>query len=111
MDNLLTLAFEAHNAEKNHHRRYELAIGKDLLDDWTLAVRFGRLGVGGQRQQFGSRLPEDIRAILGERLRRRLSAPKRIGCPYRLVGLTAAPGFDPAAWLHGDLMARFFLGV
>jgi hypothetical protein len=38
----------------------------------------------------------------------RLSAPKRIGCPYRLAAFTAAPGFDAASWLPGDVMARFF---
>ena len=36
MDNLLTVAFEAHNAEKNHHRRYQVTVGRDLLDDWTV---------------------------------------------------------------------------
>jgi hypothetical protein len=30
---------------------------------------------------------EPIRAIIRDRLRRRLSAPKRIGCPYRLAEL------------------------
>lgn len=39
MDNLLTVAFEAHHAERNHHRRYEVRIGRDLLDDWTVAIR------------------------------------------------------------------------
>jgi hypothetical protein len=29
MDNLLTVAFEAHNTEKNHHRRYQVTIGPE----------------------------------------------------------------------------------
>ncbi len=33
MDNLLTLAFEAHHPERNHHRRYEVSVGRDLLED------------------------------------------------------------------------------
>ena len=49
MDNLLTVAFEAHNPEKNHHRRYQITIGRDLLDDWTVAIRYGRTGQSGQR--------------------------------------------------------------
>jgi hypothetical protein len=36
------------------------------------------------------------------------SAPKRIGCPYRLAALSQAPGFDATGWLPGDVMARFF---
>ncbi len=47
MDNLLTVAFEAHNQEQNHHRHYGVTLGRDLLDDWTIAInlrpnRFGR---------------------------------------------------------------------
>ena len=42
MDNLLSLSFEAHHEEKNHHRRYEVVIGRDLLDAWTVAIRYGR---------------------------------------------------------------------
>jgi hypothetical protein len=41
-------------------------------------------------------------------MRRRLSAPRRIGVPYRLAVLNAAPGFDASAWLPDELMAGFF---
>ena len=108
MDNLLTVAFEAHNSEKNHHRRYELTVGRDLFDDWTVSIRYGRIGQEGQRKQFSSPKAEEIRSIIGERLRRRLSATKRIGCPYRLTTLDTASGFDSAIWLPGEIMARFF---
>jgi hypothetical protein len=48
MGNLLTLAFAAHNAERNHHhRRCELVLSQDLLDDWTAAIRHGRVGQDG----------------------------------------------------------------
>lgn len=111
MDNLLTVSFEAHHREKNHHRRYEVTVGRDLLDDWTVAIRYGRIGRGGQVLRYASPRPEEMRAIIRERLRRRLSAPKRIGCPYRLAGFSAAPGFDAWAWLPDDVMAVFFLGT
>ena len=52
--------------------------------------------------------PEAMKAVIRDRLRRRLSAPRRIGCPYHLTALSSAPGFDAAAWLPGDVMARFF---
>ncbi len=108
MDNLLTVAFEAHNAALNHHRRYQITLGRDLLDDWTVAIRYGRTGQGGQEKQYASPKAEAIQAIVKDRLRRRLSAPKRIGCPYRLAAYDTAPGFDAAGWLPGDVMARFF---
>ena len=107
MDNLLTVAFEAHRAEKNHHRRYQVTVGRDLLDDWTVAILYGRVGQGGQVRRYASANPDDIRAVIHERLRRRLSAPKRIGCSYRLSAFNVAQGFDASAWLSGEVMAKF----
>jgi hypothetical protein len=108
MDNLLTIAFEAHHAGKNHHRRYEVTVGRDLLEEWTVAIRYGRVGQGGQERRYASPQPEAMRAVIRDRLQRRLSAPKRIGCPYRLATLSTTPGFDASAWLPGEIMARFF---
>jgi hypothetical protein len=107
MDDLLTVGFEAHHAELNHHRRYQITIGRDLLDHWTVSITYGRSGQGGQEKRFASSR-EEVRAIIRDRLRRRLSAPKRIGCPYRLTVFSAAPGFDASSWLPGEIMAMFF---
>ena len=101
-------ALEAHNSEQNHHRHYAVTLGRDLLDDWTVAICFGRTGQRGRELRFASPSPDEMKAIIRDRLRRRLSAPKRIGCPYRLAAFSAAPGFDANAWLPGDVMARFF---
>lgn len=109
MDNLLTIAFEAHNQEKNHHRRYQLTLGRDLLDDWTVAIRYGRTGQAGREIRYADAEASKVQAIVRDRLRRRLSAPKRIGCPYRLAAFSAAPGFDAAAWLPGEVMVGFFM--
>jgi predicted DNA-binding WGR domain protein len=108
MDNLLSMRFEAHHDANNHHRHYAVTLGRDLLDDWTVAIRYGRTGQAGRELQYASPQPEEIKAIIRNRLRRRLSAPKRIGCAYRLAAYSAAPGFDAADWLPGDVMARFF---
>ena len=108
MDSLLSVAFEAHHREMNHHRRYEIVIGRDLLDDWTVAIRYGRVGQTSQERRYASPKPDEMQAVIRDRLRRRLSAPKRIGCPYRLAGFSSAPGFDATDWLPGDVMARFF---
>jgi predicted DNA-binding WGR domain protein len=108
MENLMTVAFEAHHVENNHHRRYEVTIGRDLLDDWTVAIRYGRTGQGGRELRYASAEAEEMRAIIRDRLRRRLSAPKRIGCPYRLAAYSVAPGFDASVWLPGGVMAEFF---
>ena len=104
MDNLLTATFEAHNPEKNHHRRYSIRIGRDLLNDWTVTIGHGRTGQAGQEMHFASRYVEEAQAIVQTRLRRRLSAPRRIGCRYRLMTLDAASGIDAGAWFPDELM-------
>lgn len=111
MDNLMTLALEAHSDEQNHHRRYEIVVGRDLFDDWTVSVRYGRVGRGGQKQRYSSNEETEIRAIIRDKLRRRVSAPTRIGCPYRLVKLSAASEMKAEAWLPGDVVARFLMTV
>lgn len=108
MENLLSLAFEAHHAEKNHHRRYELRIGRDLFGNWMVSIRYGRTGgSGGRELNYGGIDAEHLRAIIRDRLLRRLSAPTRIGCPYRLANFSAAPGVDASIWLPSDLLSRF----
>ena len=108
MDNLLTIAFEAHSAQRNHHRRYQITVGRDLLDDWTVGIHYGRCGQRSQEKRFASAKAEEMRALIRGRLRRRLSAPRRIGCSYHLSTFNVAPGFDPSKWLPGDVMAKFF---
>jgi predicted DNA-binding WGR domain protein len=110
MDNLLTVAFEAHNSELNHHRRYQITVGRDLLNDWTVSIRYGRIGQSGQELRFSNREADKLRAVVRDRLQRRLSAPKRIGCPYRLKELSSATGFNADEWLPGEIIARFFAG-
>lgn len=110
MDNLLTVAFEAHNPDKNHHRRYQVTVGRDLLDDWTVAIGYGRTGQAGREIRYAAPREGAMKALLRDRLRRRLSAPKRIGCAYRLTAFSTAPGFDASAWLPGEVMAGFFRG-
>ena len=107
MQNLMTVAFEAHHAERNHHRRYEITIGRDLLDAWVLSIYYGRTGQRGHEQHFAEANADELRSMIRERLVRRLSAPRRIGCPYRLKEFSAADGFDPHAWLPGEIMESF----
>jgi hypothetical protein len=52
--------------------------------------------------------PAALVAVIRDRLQRRLSAPRRLGCPYRLTEFSRAPDFDASAWLPGDIMTGFF---
>jgi predicted DNA-binding WGR domain protein len=107
MDNLLTLVFEAHNSERNNHRQYAISIGQDLFEKYTLAIRYGRPGQSGQERLYASIKQTTIRKLIRERLVRRLSAPKRIGCSYRLTVFDATMGFDSFDWLPNELMKQF----
>jgi predicted DNA-binding WGR domain protein len=107
MDNLLTVALEARHTARNHHRRYEITVGRDLFDDWSVVIRYGRIGQGGREERFAGTQVDEMKAVVRERLRRRLSAPQRIGVPYRLAVLSSAPGFEAAAWLPDSVMCKF----
>ena len=107
MESLLTVSLVAHNADRNHHRRYEIRLGRDLFGDWTVCLLYGRIGRSGQIVRHSGPDPEQLRQVIRASLRRRLTAPKRIGCAYTLLGLTAADGIDVAFWLPGDTLACF----
>jgi hypothetical protein len=83
-------------------------VGRDLLDDWAVAIGYGCTGQAGREIRYADAEPKAMQAVIRDRLCRRLSAPKQIGCPCRLAALSAAPGFDASAWLPGDVMAAFF---
>ena len=106
MENLIFIALEAHNAERNHHRRYEVAVGRDLFGEWTVTVRYGRVGRSGCREErFGGRDEDQLRHALRVRLARRISARRRIGCAYRLAAMERTPGLS-GDWLPVNLLAQ-----
>lgn len=106
MERLLNLTMEAHNQERNHHRRYEVEVGKDLFDEWTVAIRYGRCGLKGQQKSFAAKDEGKLKQIIGERLKRRLSSSNRIDCRYRIVSLEKAVGIECDQWLPSDLIAK-----
>ncbi|MBI1380780.1 MAG: WGR domain-containing protein [Planctomycetaceae bacterium] len=85
MTEVLYIALEAHNPTRNHHRRYVLVVERDLLGDWLCTVEYGRVGQGGTLQRYASARIDDVRRFAQRCLNRRLSAPRRIGVPYRCV--------------------------
>lgn len=106
MDNLLAVTVKAHHQEINHHRRYQVILGRDLFEEWTVAIRHGRTGQAGTERRYASAQADDMRAVIRARLRRRLSAPRRIGCSYQLVALHAAPGLEAVDWLPREFLGE-----
>lgn len=99
MDDLLYLGLEAHNPERNHHRRYEVRLGRDLFGQWVVTIGYGRSGSGGQRLVYSDASPEVVRDVIRYYLGRRASAHRRIGCDYRVRELSTADGIRPEEWL------------
>jgi predicted DNA-binding WGR domain protein len=106
MGNLLSVAFEAHSPERNHHRFYEVSIGRDLFQNWTVAIRFGSIGSGSQERRYASPEPEQMDSVIRDRLRRRLTARRGSGAltdsppsaPPR--GPTPRAGYPTMTWCN-----------
>ena len=99
MSGLLWIVLEAHNASENHHRRYEVLVGRDLLCDWSVTIRYGRAGHGLRETQFGGGDAESLQRLVRRRLGRRGTAQTRIGCDYRVREFVVDPDLDPSDWL------------
>jgi predicted DNA-binding WGR domain protein len=79
------IALRAENGPANHWRSYELRIDRDLMGTWLLTVQWGRIGAAGTRKTSVLEDIDDAWLLMRSLLRRRQTAPKRIGCNYRLV--------------------------
>src|SRR5947209_3944141 len=103
MLNLLRITLEARNLEQGLHRSYTVQLGRDLLDAWVVSITYGRAGVAGQMKSYPFDDLEAARKRVKAALKRRLSAPGRIGVPYVVRELSVAPGFEIASWLPAGL--------
>ena len=80
-----SIELEARKPAANRLRRWQLDLGKDLLGAWVAEVRFERIGSRGRllRRVFASE--DEALAYMRRGLRRRATAPTRIGVPYLCV--------------------------
>ena len=94
---LFSLRLEADHNAFNRHRVYQLDVERDLLGDVLVTITHGRRG---QPLVGKSVLVPDLAAaqsLVRSKLRRRASAPRRIGCSYRITELAAID--DPTPFL------------
>jgi hypothetical protein len=76
----------------NRFRAWRLEAGCDLFGIWTTEVRFGRIGRPGRALRRAFATEREVRAFVRAGLRRRASAPARIGVAYRCIAADAASG-------------------
>lgn len=95
---LFALRLEAHHDARDRHRVYELNVVEDLFGELAVEIRHGRTG----RRLSLSVVPvSDLaaaQALVRSKLRRRASAPRRIGCSYRVKSVSALDDVDVAGF-------------
>lgn len=77
------LTLEAKNPSRNIARRYWLRISRDLFGATIVEHGWGRIGSLGQERRVAFDDDKIARAFVRGILRRRKSAPRRIGVAYR----------------------------
>jgi predicted DNA-binding WGR domain protein len=84
------IELQACDLAANRRRAWRLQAGRDLFGAWTTEVQFGRIGSAGRTLRRAFATETELHAFLRARLRRRASAPSRIGVAYRSVTTDAA---------------------
>ena len=86
----MRIELQACDPAANRRRAWRLEAGRDLLGAWTTEVQFGRIGCVGRSIRRTFAAETEVRAFVQARLRRRATAPRRIGVAYRCVSADAA---------------------
>lgn len=94
MINVFTALLEARDPALGRFRSYRLEAGPDLFGTWLVEVTYGRIGTPGRRLRYAAGDEAEARKLVQHSLRRRATARKRIGVPYRFCELC-----DPWQWL------------
>ena len=92
-------ALEAHHAERNHHRRYEATLGRDLFGDWSVTIRYGR-NVLALIPRHSGQTPFLAKCAMVPANRAR---PSVLSCPSPRCSLTTWPSPDSVVSTSPDL--------
>jgi hypothetical protein len=98
------ISLEAALPDDNLFRTYRVSVGRDLFEEWTVSIGYGRIGCTGRERVAHCATLDEAKRVVATMLKRRASAPRRIGCPYRIVHLVDTPevamvdALPPALW-------------
>ena len=98
---LIELRLEAKDDSRNCRRAYSIRVWRDLLGDLVVEITNGRIGAGGQGTRHVYVVADEAaaRKLVANRLRRRATAPRRIGVEYKIVAASDQDGAVPLAWV------------
>ncbi|WP_158932646.1 WGR domain-containing protein [Acidisphaera sp. S103] len=80
----LCIKLEARSPAHRCHRAYEIAVSPDLFGAWLVEMSYGRIGTFGRVKARSFSTADGAAAEVKACLRKRSSAPRRIGVAYRL---------------------------
>jgi predicted DNA-binding WGR domain protein len=80
----LCIKLEARSPAHHCHRAYEIAVSADLFGAWVVEMSYGRIGTLGRVKARSFSTADAAAAEVKACLRKRASAPRRIGVAYRL---------------------------
>ena len=81
----ILIELHARDAANNRHRAWRVVVGPDLFGLWTAHVKFGRIGAAGRTMRHEFNCEAAAIAFVRRGLRRRATAVRRLGVPYRPV--------------------------
>jgi len=94
MNETFRIELQACDASRNRLRFYRIEAQRDLFGDLIVKFNYGRIGTRGQTKvHIVTDATEGIR-LVHDCLKRRKSAPKRIGIAYEVRSK-----FDPDNWI------------
>ena len=93
MMNAFSALLEARDPALGRYRSYRLEAGTDLFGVWLVEITFGRIGSPGRCLRYVASDEAEARTLVQRSLRRRATAPRRVGVPYRFREL-----IDPWQW-------------
>ena len=87
-----SILLHACDPARNIWRSYHIAAGQDLFGDWIVELTYGRIGAKGRTKVVPVADEEAAKKYMETCLRKRESAPKRIGIQYELKGVSGVLG-------------------
>lgn len=79
---LVNIYLEARNPANGCNRAYHITMERDLFGMFMVETRYGRIGARGHTLARSFEEESKARSFIDRCLRRRQSAPKRIGVEY-----------------------------
>ncbi len=79
-----SILLEASDPERNCWRSYRITAGQDLFGDWVVELTYGRIGAKGHTKVVTVDDETAARRYVQSCLRKRETAPKRIGVDYKV---------------------------